>query len=139
MKQIFEVGQEVFDYSYGWGKVLSIDTNTNTLTVEFKDEDKHNFYKNYDSDGCLNYLAKDPILSTTEYTLNNFSQKKQFPMNKSIGKWAKFWDSDKNSFAISRFEGYVPNSDYPYLSEDLGQFENFEILTEEQIKLFGLK
>lgn len=86
MKQIFEVGQEVFDYSYGWGKVLSIDINTNILTVEFKDKDKQKFYKNYDSDGSLNYLAKDPILSTTEYTLKNFSQNKQFNTDSSIGR-----------------------------------------------------
>ena len=86
MEQIFEVGQEVFDYSYGWSKVFSIDTNTNILTVEFKDEDKQNFYKNYDSDGSLNYLAKASILSTTEYTLSNFSQKKQFDTNNFVGK-----------------------------------------------------
>lgn len=139
MEQIFKVGQEVFDYSFGWGKVYSIDTTTDTLEVEFKDKHNQNFYRNYDCNGSFDYLSKAPILSTTKYTLNNFSQKEQFDANNFIGKWCRFWDNNKISFAITRFEGYESNSDYPYISEGFGQYQNFKILTKEQIKFFGLE
>ena len=71
MKTIFEVGDKVFDYQFGWGKVKGIDNSSLfCVTVDFGDDSLR-----YTTDGRL-LSESAPTLSFTEYTLKGFSQER---------------------------------------------------------------
>ena len=84
------------------------------------------------------YLATK-TLSFTEYTLQGFTQEKPVNYEEYIGKWGRFWDSNKDILAIGKLLAYdnTENEGYPFENE-LGYYANFEPLTEEQIKVLGL-
>lgn len=71
-KQIFKVGDKVFDYAYGWGEVTEIrgDDNVFPLRVKFGE-----LIERYTFDGRF-YEDSPLTLSFTEYTLNGFSQER---------------------------------------------------------------
>jgi hypothetical protein len=71
MKTIFELGDNVFDHKFGWGKVKGIHSSSLfCVTVDFG-----NFDKLYLKNGSL-FKGKNPSLSFTEYTLKGFSQER---------------------------------------------------------------
>lgn len=138
-KQIFKVGDRVFDILYGWGKV--IDDNKGGLFpigVQFDDDDSQEVIV-YTDDGKHMPGEESPLLSFTEYTLQGFTQERPIDYSECIGKWGRFWDDDKNHFIISKLFSYDDDKYEEYPLESLTDFfKNFEPLTEEQIKVLEL-
>lgn len=87
-KQIFKVGDKVFDIRYGWGEV----TNDNWCDDYPIRAQYHNGAKDtYTYNGMCYEGTKTPILSFTEYTLQGFSQERPKPQPK-VGEMCVFWD-----------------------------------------------
>lgn len=135
-KQTFEKGDRVFHYLKGWGEIVhtysdnweEVDDNYTVCVVKFdSSEELQHFTK---------YLATK-TLSFTEYTLQGFSQKRPANYEEYVGKWGKFWSDNKERFIIGKLLYYGKDGDDPFESE-FNWFENFEPLTEEQIKVLGL-
>lgn len=136
-KQIFEIGDRVFDIRYGWGKVTNYeDTFLCPTGVQFDEDDTHEVIF-YSKDGENNLGDNKPLLSFTEYTLNGFSQKRFFDYKNCIGKWGKFWDERIKEYIISRLERITPDGFESNTSIRI--YNNFEPLTEEQIKMLNLE
>ena len=134
-KQTFEKGDRVFDIRFGWGTVITeniVIDSFNPMVVQFDDEELRNYYTLRGKD-----ITK--LLSFTEYELQGFSQEKPINHEKHVGKWGKFWDSDKDILLIGKLLAYdnTENEGYPFENE-FGYYANFEPLTEEQIKVLGL-
>ena len=136
-KQIFKVGDRVFDIRYGWGKVtICADTILYPIGVQFDEDDSQEVIL-YTEDGKGHLGDNKPLLSFTEYTLNGFSQKRFFDYKNCIGKWGKFWDDRIKEYIISRLERITPDGFKSNTSIMI--YNNFEPLTEEQIKMLNLE
>lgn len=132
-KQIFKVGDRVFDAMCGWGEVKDIDEDL--VFVKF---DKDDNIDEYHDDGRFCKSDINPRLSFTEYGFDNrFSQKRFFDYKNCIGKWGKFWDDRIKEYIISRLERITPDGFKSNTSIMI--YNNFEPLTEEQIKMLNLK
>lgn len=139
-KQTFEKGDRVFDYLKGWGEIVhlysdnweEVDNNYTVCVVKFdSSEELEHFTK---------YLATK-MLSFTEYTLQGFSQEKPINYEEYIGKWGKFWDDNEERVVIDilaeiESEKYDKIMFVPYITNMY--YDNFEPLTEEQLKILGL-
>lgn len=135
-KQIFKVGDKVFDIFYGWGEVKEIqEEGIHVIRVDFD-----NYSTNYTKDGKDYHTHLSPILSFTEYDLVNggFSQERPINYSNYIGKYCKFWNKDKHNTVIDRFVSY-DNSKTKFFESTFDYYENFEPLTEEQIEILNLK
>ena len=137
-KQIFKVGDRVFDVRYGWGKVTNCqDTPLYPIGVQF-DEDDSQEVLFYTEDGEVSLGDNKPLLSFTEYGFDNrFSQKRIADYNEYLNKWGKFWDKNGKDYVISRLErvksdGFKSNS-------SIALYDNFEPLTDEQLEVLGLE
>ena len=137
-KQIFKVGDRVFDFNFKWGTVVHIEKlSVYTIEVKFDDYiDKMSFT----IDGKFIYNDSLPRLSFTEYDLVNggFSQERKIDYNDYIGKYCKFWNKDKHNTVIDRFVGY-DDCRIKFFESTFDYYENFEPLTEEQIEILNLK
>ena len=135
-KQIFEIGDRVFDIRYGWGKVtICADTILYPIGVQFDEDDSQEVIL-YTEDGKGHLGDNKPVLSFTEYTLKGFSQKRFFDYKNCIGKWGKFWDDRIKEYIISRLERITPDGFESNTSIRI--YNNFEPFTEEQIKMLKL-
>jgi hypothetical protein len=103
MKQIFKVGDAVYDHTYEWGTVVDIDSNT--VLVKFDSiSGNHVLYW-----GVL--LKK---LSFTEYTLKGFSQERPEPLpNKGDIVWVR--DFEEDYWEITHFLAYQAGQSLPYI------------------------
>ena len=137
-KQTFEKGDRVFHYLKGWGEIVhtysdnweEVDDNHTVCVLKFDSNEKLQLF--------TKYLATK-TLSFTEYTLQGFTQEKPVNYEKHVGKWGRFWDSDKDILLIGKLLAYdnTENEGYPFENE-FGYYANFEPLTEEQIKILEL-
>ena len=135
-KQTFEKGDRVFDIFYGWGTVKEVlDTSYHNYPIIVFFDNIGNVIT-YASDGSFG-AGMPQMLSFTEYTLQGFSQERPVNYEEYVGKWGKFWDDNKERFIIGKLLYYSKDGDDPFESE-FNWFENFEPLTEEQIKVLGL-
>nr|DAQ42188.1 MAG TPA: ATP-dependent DNA helicase [Caudoviricetes sp.] len=139
-KQIFKVGDRVFDIRLGWGEVTHVyASGLYTIKVNF-DSTRNTIF--FTEDG--KYEHRDPIsrLSFTEYNLVNggFSQERPINYEEYLGKWGKFTDiSNNNDFVIGRLSSFKVSNDETYFATENGDaYNTFEPLTEEQIKVLGL-
>ena len=136
-KQIFKVGDRVFDYAYGWGKVTGIEgCKALKVTFEHIDDFGKNIRLLYNEQG-KEILSKNITLSFTEYTLQGFSQERP-PINYNdyIGKWGVFWDRWCNGYYISKLKEIDVNNGFTeFVDSDSGKWDKFRPLTEEQIKI----
>ena len=75
-EEIYKVGDRVYDYQFGWGEVVGLNTRNYPICVQFV----NNSYA-YTNEGFLNKSNKYPTLSFTEYDFINggFSQVRPFP------------------------------------------------------------
>ena len=77
-KEIYKVGDRVYDYKYGWGEVVSLSSTTDNypICVQFVDDSK-----TYTNEGFFTNSNKCPTLSFTEYEFINggFSQVRPQP------------------------------------------------------------
>lgn len=148
----FEINQKVFDYSYGWGKIVKITTTSDSseepIIVFINNKDIYNFY---DLDGrnvCLidniiKYRAANPTLSTKEYYLEDFTQEPQINYTKYINKWGKFGFSEDKIEIIGILKDFRETSEglkyfYPFENRNIS-YEYFQLLSDEQLKIFGLQ
>lgn len=134
-KEIFRKGDRVFDIRYGWGKVGYV-SKDGEITVNFKKHEKY-VTRVYNPGGKLYTEDEHPMLSFTEYTLQGFSQERPIDYNVYIGKWGKFWNDNPKYFTIGILEGYEQGGHKPFQSVSL-DFQNFQPLTDEQIKTLNL-
>ena len=140
METIFKVGDRVFDYAYGWGKVTGIEgCKALKVTFEHIDDFGKNIRLLYNEQG-KEILSKNITLSFTEYTLQGFSQERLVNYEEYIGKWGKFTDvSNNNDFVVGRLSSFKVSNDETYFATESGDaYNTFEPLTEEQIKVLGL-
>lgn len=140
METIFKVGDRVFDIKHGWGTVaLRLKESEDPYYRWRVDFTYHR--ESYTDEGKSKISDAYRSLSFTEYDLINggFSQKRPVNYEEYIGKWGKFWDSDKDILLIGKLLAYdnIENEGYPFENE-FGYYANFEPLTEEQIKVLGL-
>ena len=141
METIFKVGDRVFDYAYGWGKVTGIEgCKALKVTFEHIDDFGKNIRLLYNEQG-KEILSKNITLSFTEYTLQGFSQERLVNYEEYIGKWGKFTDvSNNNDFVVGRLNSFKVSNDETYFATESGDaYNTFEPLTEEQIKVLNLE
>ena len=133
-KERFRVGDRVFDIRYGWGEIESIDsTRAYPITAVFNGSKTNYTYKGESSTGNIQ------TLSFKEYGFDNrFSQERPVNYEDCIEKWGKFWNDNPEYFTIGILKGYEQDSHKPFQSVSL-DFQNFEPLTDEQIKILELK
>ena len=144
-KQIFKVGDKVFDIRFGWGIVKkTLDTSCYNYPIIVFFDNIGNIIT-YASDGSFG-AGMPKMLSFTEYTLQGFSQERPVNYKEYVGKWGKFWDVTKHSgiqnMVIGHLSVYNENDvdGFPFACEETGvYYTNFESLTEEQIKVLNLK
>lgn len=138
-KQIFEKGDKVFDIRYGWGTIVKYNATQNyPIEVKFDKNDLEELirYTKYGKDYKLDDAG---LLSFTEYGLDNrFSQERPIDYTEYIGKWGKFWNDNPKYFTIGILKGYEQGGYKPFQSISL-DFQNFEPLTDEQIKILELE
>ena len=138
-KQIFEKEDRVFDIEFGWGTVVRIENEFESpVIVDFDRYEDISFRYRFDGRCSSNLALKR--LSFTEYTLQGFTQEKPVNYEEYVGKWGKFWNSgdkvlidilieiDTEEYGRMVFGPYITNMYY----------DNFEPLTEEQIKILEL-
>lgn len=137
-KQIFKVGDKVFDYSFGWGKVVDV-TEEIWYPVEVMFEGEISKVM-YTKEGKRSLEENEPVLSFTEYTLQGFSQERPVNYKDYVGKWGKFTNiSNNNDFVIGRLSSFKVSNDETYFATESGDaYNTFEPLTEEQIKVLRL-
>ena len=140
IKEIFRVGDRVFDVMYGWGKVISIlERSTCEASWVYVEFQVKNVLRSYTCDGRLDSNDPYPRLSFTEYTLEGFSQERPVDYTEYEGKWGVFWDNNPQHFRVmGKLVGYIPNSKKPFKGIR-HKFRYFEPLTDEQLKALRLK
>lgn len=142
-KQIFKVGDRVFDIRYGWGKVtICADTILYPIGVQFNEDDSQEVIL-YTEDGKGHLGDNKPVLSFTEYGFDNrFSQKRVFDYKNCIGKYGKFWDDGENTIIVGKLCDYYQYHTHHFRvrthDDEIGFYTNFEPLTEKQVKVLEL-
>lgn len=141
-KEIFKIGDRVFDIKHGWGTVaLRLKESEDPYYRWRVDFTYHR--ESYTDEGESKISDAYRSLSFTEYDLINggFSQERP-PINYNdyIGKWGKFTDvSNNNDFVVGRLSSFKVSNDETYFATESGDaYNTFEPLTEEQIKVLGL-
>lgn len=100
--EIFKEGDKVFDFKYGWGFVSDARC---PIIVRF-------------SEYTVSYTKKDlKTLSFTEYTLQGFSQERLIELPE-VGELCLVMDVENHSWSVRKFAGYIPNAEFPYVTED---------------------
>lgn len=141
-KQIFKVGDRVFDIRHGWGKVKNYyDLRLYPIEVQFEDDDSQEFI-HYSNDGKASLGDNKPLLSFTEYTLEGFTQERPIKYEDYMRKWGKFWNNISDNIIIDVLDDLCEDCDgnvkfVPY--EINSHYDHFEPLSEEQLKVLGLK
>lgn len=72
---IFKIGDRVFDIQFGWGTVVNLNKDS-SYSIEVKFDFFHQEVA-YSLDGKYQLYMTTPTLSFTEYSFNNFTQKRQ--------------------------------------------------------------
>lgn len=120
MDTVFKKGDRVFDYRYGWGKIVHMDFTEFAIGVQFDVRGTQSGLSTYTKDGRWNRISS-PTLSFTEYTLEGFSQERPEELpNKGDVVWVKdFHDEEWQISFFVRKEGgfyvctrYNPESEY---------------------------
>ena len=136
-KEIFRVGDRVFDIRYGWGTIVKYNATQNyPIEVKFDKNDLEELirYTKYGKDYKLDDVG---LLSFTEYGFDDrFTQERPINYDDYIGRWGKFWDDGSKDYMISRFEKLRGDGFKPIISVEA--YDNFEPLTEAQVKVLEL-
>ena len=138
-KQIFKVGDKVYDFEFGRGVVVEI-AICGFYPVKVKFESNANALY-FTRDGKYEYFYEAPRLSFTQYNLidGGFSQERPIDYEEYIGKWGRFFDKNEVHIAIDKLVDYHGSSaDAPFESR-FAHYSNFEPLTEEQLKVLNLE
>lgn len=141
-KQIYKIGDKVFDIFYGHGEIIKIvhDDYHYPIRVNFFGK---GLIISFTEDGRFDLNDNYPRLSFTKYTLEGFSEIRPINYSDYIGKWGKFWNKgDYENVAIDCLnslstddedvEKFVPYTEYKL-------YDYYVPLTEEQLKILDLK
>ena len=91
---VFKKGDRVFDYRYGWGKIVHMDFTEFPIGVQFDVRGTQCGVSTYTEDGRWNRISL-PTLSFTEYTLEGFSQERPEKLpNKGDVVWVRDHEKD---------------------------------------------
>ena len=127
-KQIFQVGDRVYDFQFGWVTIYSLRDKEIVIKT---DETEMFSFKN---DAIRNRL------SFTEYTLSGFSQERPINYNDYIGKWGFFWDEPKTNMPIvAKLKDFSQKLDHKFMAVNADAYHCFKPLTDEQIKILELE
>lgn len=142
MKTIFEVRDRVFDILHGWGEVTylynydweKLASERLVCIVEFDGGGEYHYTKN----------VALKLLSFTEYGFDErFSQERPIDYNEYVGKWGKFWDNGENTVIVGKLYGYYQYQIHHFKArthdDEVAFYTNFEPLTDEQLKVLGVK
>jgi hypothetical protein len=91
MKEVFEVGDRVYDFQYGWGVVIEDEHNNWGLNVR-QDNGRTTVYTGF----------KPNTLSFTEYTLQGFSQEKPIELPE-VGELCLVRDNGFENWKVRQF------------------------------------
>lgn len=142
-KQIFKIGDRVFDIRYGWGKVTNCEhLRLYPIGVQFDEDDSQEILF-YSKDGKTNSGDNKPFLSFEEYDFDNrFTQERPINYEDYMRKWGKFWNNISDNIIIDVLDDLCEDCDgnvkfVPY--EINSHYDHFEPLTDEQLKVLGLE
>ena len=137
--QKFKLNQDVYDTTYGWGKVVERkeDCYDYPIKVEFYHRQKGLPLLEYTIGGVLRG-GTFKTLSTRSYQLVGFCQEDKLPFEDCLYKWGMFRNSFENDIVISKLTLYVKENEHAFKTTDKTFYKFFEPLTEEQIKVLGL-
>lgn len=108
-KQIFKVGDRVYDINSGWGKVISVRSDLYPIRVDFASHSE-----SYSKDGkyCMTMKA---TLSFTEYALEGFSQEREHEFKDGDLVWVR--DNDLQMWQV-RFLKTVKQTQFQFVCYD---------------------
>ena len=111
--EIFKVGDRVYHYKYGWGEVIKEVFECDVL-VRYETENLIGDNFQYQ---VVERMLRFDLLSFTEYTLQGFSQERPIELPK-VGELCLVRDVDNHSWSVRKFVRYIPNAEFPYVTED---------------------
>ena len=145
----FYVNQDVFDFTFRFGKVVQIKQTVDGekyLVVNFEKTKNLVNPIYYDLTGRLIVLkqgyieirAVNPTLATKEYYLEDFTQEPQIDYTKYIDSWGKFGSSKDKIEFIGVLKDFRETSEglqyfYPFDDRDIS-FEYFEPLSNDEFR-----
>lgn len=118
-KEIFKVGDKVFHYGFGWGKIDFIDDEPNDypIIVVFNPGKEETFALTFTLDGKFDLTDINPTLSFTEYTLQGFSQERPVVLPE-VGEWCLVRDSDRETWMAVQFKKYDKTKSFQFIDSD---------------------
>lgn len=124
MTSVFKVGDKVFHYGFGWGKIDFIDDETEDypIIVMFKSGSEQTFTL----DGKFEIGDINTTLSFTEYSVSNFSQERPFELPE-IGEKIMV-SNDGSNWHLGAFKSFLTATEFPILVKSLGQYKYFKRL-----------
>ena len=126
METKFKVGDKVYCYCNGWGKVINTDVDLkNTeypILVFFENKENEEWFTN---DGKINSLDVNPTLSFTEYTLQGFSQERPIELPE-VGEEIMVSDKE-NLWVLVEFVSYNKNANHKIVTTK-GNYKYFKRL-----------
>jgi hypothetical protein len=114
-KEIFKVGDKVFHYGFGWGKIDFIDDEPNDypIIVVFNPGKEETFTL----DGKIHLTDINPTLSFTEYSVSNFSQERPIVLPE-VGELCLVRDSDTETWIAIQFKKYDKTKPSKFIDSD---------------------
>lgn len=142
-KQIFKVGDRVYDFYYGWGTITAKREDFENTDYIWVVTFENGYIEDYTIEGKYEITDKFRSLSFTEYDFvkGGFSQERQINYHDYIGKWGKFWNGSSKVVIDTLAE--IKDGKYgrvvfnPRVTSIY--CDNFEPLTDEQLKVLNLK
>lgn len=131
-ERLLPVGTRVFDVRYGWGQVDDSQKDVSyPLRIEFDNQE----YEHYTLEGMYLDYDKKPLLSLTEYTLENggFTPISEYWTKPKIGDWGYFWDIKYEGIHFSQLK-QIQEGRKPYLSASGTTWMNFSEEIPQHIK-----
>lgn len=132
-ERLLPVGTRVFDVQFGFGKVKENDTLAfYPLDVEFDENAER-----YTRDGELFLNDKVPVLSLTEYPLENggFTPISEYFNNPKVEDWGYFWDDSVfHGIFFARLIGIDQGEESPYRAGGGECWRNFSHDIPDHIK-----
>jgi len=141
---MFYLKQRVYDYLYGWGKIIQVRENSeDRYLVKFNDTEQQVWYT---EDGVIRNgsLVLKPTLSTTEYCSYGFSQEEESICYEDyIGNWGKFYEEGEVVLIgiLNDVEKIGDNTYYlyPFFDQYCIYYTKFVPLTDEEITYLFLE